>query len=261
MQVLVWEVSTQRVLARLHGFHQNAVGCLQFSPTGDKLATVGRDVFNTLAIYDWRHQDLLCATQTGSDPVLDIAWRTDTELLVINGPSAQFCKIQGTNILTQTGVMGAVKGRSRAHTSCAYVFKGSLCLTGNETGDVLQWDGFRLKKVYKAHNGAVQAIVGIKGGSEVLTGGSDCKVIAWDETLSQLNAIDLNRSTKMRPEICSLDYNEDLKLYLVGTKGGEALELVTPEGGKHGKDVVLVRGHFATSIGSELWGAACHPKE
>ena len=41
VDVFVWDIATQEVLARLSGFHRGGVGCLKFSPSGSKLLTIG----------------------------------------------------------------------------------------------------------------------------------------------------------------------------------------------------------------------------
>lgn len=56
-----------------------------------------------------------------------------------------------------------------------------------------------------------------------MTGGSDCKLILWDERLAQLTAIDLNTISPVRPEVRSLDFNETTKTFAVGTSGAEVL--------------------------------------
>ena len=61
----------------------------------------------------------------------------------------------------------------------------------------------------------------------------------------------------MRPEVRSLDFNERSKTFLVGTRGAEVMEF-SAQGNKL---ETLVNGHHAAGKKSELWGAACHPKE
>lgn len=72
-----------------------------------------------------------------------------------------------------------------------------------------------------------------------------------------LTAIDLNTITTIRPEVRSLDFNEATKTFIIGTKGAEVLA-VTDKGQKKS---TLVQGHYASNAASELWGAACHPKD
>ena len=64
-----------------------------------------------------------------------------------------------------------------------------------------------------------------------MTGGSDCKLILWDEGLAMLTAIDLNTISTIRPEVRSLDFNESTMTFIVGTSGAEVLA-VTFEGKK-----------------------------
>jgi hypothetical protein len=76
----------------------------------------------------------------------------------------------------------------------------------------------------------VWQIICIQDGSKLVTGGSDCKLIFWDETLAMLTAIDLN-TISTRPEVRSLDFNESTMTFIVGTSGAEVLA-VTFEGKK-----------------------------
>jgi WD40 repeat protein len=76
--------------------------------------------------------------------------------------------------------------------------------------------------------------------------------------MCQLQAIDLNGLENVYlPEIRALDFNEQDKTFLVGTRGGEILEVSTQ--GK--KLATLVRGHQAEFSKSKGAGIACHPKE
>lgn len=74
VDVFVWDIATQEVLARLSGFHRGGVGCLKFSPGGTKLLTIGQDEQHSIAVYDWANQILLSATKCGADAVYDAAW-------------------------------------------------------------------------------------------------------------------------------------------------------------------------------------------
>ena len=114
-----------------------------------------------------------------------------------------------------------------------------------------------LSSVHPAHAAAVWQILCIEDGTKLVTGGSDCKLILWDEKLAQLTAIDLNTISAIRPEVRALDFNETTKTFAVGTSGAEVLA-VTALGQKQ---ATLVQGHYAAGAASELWGAACHPGE
>lgn len=62
--------------------------------------------------------------------------------------------------------------------------------------------------------------------------------------MKQLQAIDLRSVDKFRPEIRSIDFNEETKTFLIGTRGAEILEIDAKDK-KVGK--ALVSGHVASS--------------
>lgn len=43
VDVFVWDIDTQEVLAKLDGFHQGGISTLAFSPNGSQLLTIGMD--------------------------------------------------------------------------------------------------------------------------------------------------------------------------------------------------------------------------
>ncbi len=43
IDIYLWKASTQEALANFKGFHRRAIRILEFSPSGDKLLSVGDD--------------------------------------------------------------------------------------------------------------------------------------------------------------------------------------------------------------------------
>lgn len=111
VDIYVWNVSTQEVLARLTGFHRGAVGCLRFSPDGSKLLTIGQDEQHSVAVYDWANQVLLATTKIGTESVSDAAWENDTSFMTSGSKLVQFFTMAGKNIRGERGVMGNKRGR------------------------------------------------------------------------------------------------------------------------------------------------------
>lgn len=74
-----------------------------------------------------------------------------------------------------------------------------------------------------AHQGAIWQVICIEDGTKLVTGGSDCQLILWDEKLNLLTKIDLNTISSVRPEVRALDFNETTKTFAVGTNGSEVL--------------------------------------
>lgn len=81
VDVFVWKIDGQEVLAQLTGFHRRAVNCIEFSPCGSKLLTIGQDDQHSAAIYDWANQILLSTVRTGVDKVFAAAWSSETEFM------------------------------------------------------------------------------------------------------------------------------------------------------------------------------------
>ena len=155
--------------------------------------------------------------------------------------------------------MNKQRNKLKSNLCAAYGFNGAVCLTGNETGEILQWSGSELAKVHKAHSASVWQILSIDNNTKVVSGGADAQLLIWDRQMAKpIQAIDLASADPAapRPEVRSLDFNEQTKTYLVGTRGAEVME-VSAQGKKLS---TLVRGHYAGDIKSQLWGAACHPK-
>ena len=92
----------------------------------------------------------------------------------------------------------------------------------------------------------------------IITGANDGKILMWDKTFTQKRSIDLTALNKLNAGIRSLDFNEQTKNLLVGTRGAEIMEVDTTKG-----TVIktLINGHFEGTKQAELWGCACHPTE
>jgi WD40 repeat protein len=43
IDIFVWNTTTMQMLAQLNNFHLGAIRKLEFSPSGDKLLTIGED--------------------------------------------------------------------------------------------------------------------------------------------------------------------------------------------------------------------------
>lgn len=61
--------------------------------------------------------------------------------------------------------------------------------------------------------------------------------------------------SQFQPGVRSLDFNEQTKCLLVGTRGSEIMEVDTNSGQKV---KTLIYGHFEGTKQAELWGCAVH---
>ncbi len=76
----------------------------------------------------------------------------------------------------------------------------------------------------------------------VITGGNEGKLIFWDRQFVQKQVIDMAPMSRFPTGIRSLDYLEQTKTVLVGTKGAEIIEVNQVNGQKI---KTLIHGHFA----------------
>ena len=137
-EVLIWRASTQELLARLSGVHKNAITAVKFSTGGKKIVTVGQDREHALVVYDWVGQSILAATSTGGGKITDAAWKNDNQFMTVGTDSTNFYTLNGKNLTMQRGRADRSQGRD---FSCAFVGKGGLmCITGNQSGQLLRWD-------------------------------------------------------------------------------------------------------------------------
>jgi len=68
---------------------------MAFSPSGNKLLTVGQDEYHSVAIYDWQNQVLLASNKVGPDRVLDCCWKDEQEFMTVDAEFVRFHKQNG----------------------------------------------------------------------------------------------------------------------------------------------------------------------
>lgn len=96
---------------------------MQFSPSGKKLLTIGADEHNSIAVYDWANQQILCSVKGGLNKVYDASWYSDTEFMTADAKLVQFHKIAGKSIVSTKGALGKDRGKLQEHRSCCFAFE------------------------------------------------------------------------------------------------------------------------------------------
>lgn len=199
---------------------------------------------------------MLCKSAVDPDKVLDACWKDETEFATCGIKHVKFFTLNGINLTMSRGLYG--QAGATPTICCKYAFTDKVMLTGSPTGELQIWAGRTLSKSIKAHTEAMWQIININGGSLIITGGNDGKLIFWDRQFLQKQVIDLVPMSKFPTGVRSLDYLEQSKTILVGTKGAEIIEVNQVNGQKI---KTLIHGHFAGTPQAELWGCAVHPKE
>ena len=258
--IFVWNVLTQTEVVCLKGFHKGAVKLLKFSRSGDILLTVGKDKDNSLALYDWQNERLICIAKVDASPVLDADWLDETTFVTVGKAHIKFWKIKLNNVTAIKGIWG--DDEAEPLVACKYV--GKKCFTGSSTGNICDWsEGVKGKNV-PAHTGYVYCLYYHEEGQVLYSGGGDGKVLSWKVTRGSieggLQVFDyLAEYGSMRAKSCDIkviDYHPDHVL-LIGTRNSDLILLNLKKQNKEEAAVCFMYGHFD----NEVWGLACHPTD
>jgi len=180
-----------------------AVRNLKFSPSGDKLASIGEDNNHSVAAWDWANKRMISSAKVDPDKVFDLDWKDKTEFATVGMKHVKFFTLNGSNLTPNKGLYGSVG--ATATISCHYAFGGSTFMAGTSKGNLLLFNGRTVSKSVKAHTDALWAIQTIKNGTALMTGGNDAKIVLWDKNLSKFKTIDLAPMSKFQAGIRSLD--------------------------------------------------------
>ena len=71
-EICVWQLDANDPCAILSGSHPAGVTALAFSPTGERLASLGAD--SSLALWDWKRGTCLATRPAHTEPLFAIAW-------------------------------------------------------------------------------------------------------------------------------------------------------------------------------------------
>ena len=242
LELHVWDVETVQGVACLSGFHRRAIRCVEFSPNGNWVLSIGEDDDHSLAVYEWQTKRMVCNSKVDKDAVLGANFMSNTEIAIYGPKFIKFFTINGQNVSSSRGTIGNKPFEAQF---CGINFNSAF-VTGTHAGNLFVWAAKSLGKTIKAHTGQVWALN--SNGGKLYSGGSEGSVSIWDGAYKQLNSISLVDSS-LSPGIRSIDVTDQGDL-LIGTRGGDILEI---------KDLqefnILVNSHFD----GELWGLAIHP--
>eukprot|EP00981_Chlorochromonas_danica_P009096 scaffold2486_cov169-Ochromonas_danica.AAC.15 len=312
--IVVWSASECRLLCKMEGCHQRGVQALSFNYDATKLVSVGMDDSFTHIVWadiggNWSKVQQIAAAKGDKQPALFLRWVypdhasvTKGELSFISGGSkfVSLWKVEGSS-LTKKQARTAKKGASASSVSIAYLSMANLDMKGSwnvvigtSMGDLLTLDDKELTvNVEKAHAKAIFALADSNNHGILISGGKDCFVRIWNQSLQLISSLNLQSSQSISsfdPIVLSLDIQPvgtqplsvpgDSLNVLVGTAGGEIIEVIVPNTNsgtasakltssstiKDGNDrsnfdltkatlQILLSSHFK----GELWGLATHP--
>ena len=277
-KILVWESHTMRVLNTLKGAHQRGVAQLAFSPDGLTLASVGLDDQNSLALHDWKAGTVLVRVRTGGDKVFGLKFQPgdssnvmdDTRLVTCGCRHMTFWKRNGKSQITSKGarfgkdlagnisvidVCFDIADRTIAGTSL-----GHLCVWSPNGNSSPAMSPLGSGSIKNAHKGPINSVESVPGGEKFVSGGVDGKIRVWncpqsaDKKIEALKTLDMFQQQTLHPSVQSLSISSNKARALVGTRGGDIMEIKLNDGSLL-KPKPLTSGHHH----GELWGLAAHP--
>ncbi len=130
----MWRASTGKLIVKLFGFHRRAVRQLAFSPTGNKLLSIGEDDNHSLAIYDWANSAMVANCKTDQDKVFSASWKSESEFATCGVKHMQIYSQTGQNIAAKRCTyLTQIPGTGVMMTCCIYLQNGDL-ISGVSTG-------------------------------------------------------------------------------------------------------------------------------
>jgi hypothetical protein len=154
VRLLVWKASTQEVITEIIGFQRRALKFIRFSPSGRKILTIGGDVFNTVALYDWVNNIILASQRIDPEGVYDVAWKNNYEFTTVGKKHIITFQQIGANLL-RTRIPYIESIGNYANTSVNYVGKTNILVTGNQRGHLHWWKNKKPKRIPSCHTDAI----------------------------------------------------------------------------------------------------------
>eukprot|EP01012_Entosiphon_sulcatum_P008903 TRINITY_DN14896_c0_g1_i1.p1 TRINITY_DN14896_c0_g1~~TRINITY_DN14896_c0_g1_i1.p1 ORF type:complete len:736 (-),score=152.62 TRINITY_DN14896_c0_g1_i1:828-3005(-) len=255
--ICVWEVDSLKELARLDGYHLCGVSSLAFSADGTKLASVGIDEYNSIAIYDWKKKAVLREVKGGANPINSICWTGPESFVTVGQADVQFWSIADKGLSLTRGALG--KAGERQPFVSAVKTTADVVVVGTASGHLYPFQAGRLQQPVHAHKGAVTALAYDPDKKRLYSGGLDGYISAWNADFKRVAHADLNVPLVSANSVRAIAIFADE--LVVGTARGSILR-VHPSSGA--LPVPLVHSHFGEwndkEMYGELWGLAAHPQ-
>jgi microtubule-associated protein-like 6 len=278
-KIVVWDTATMQSVQIISGFHKLAVQHLEFSPSGNLLASVGQDADNSVAIYEWASKKKVFSSKVDKNKLLDCRWGSESNFGVCGVKSMWFFKKGKKGGYKKSKGLFGQKGKIQAVLSLAAIGDENQMVSGSGGGELYVWTGRNCTKSVKAHDKSVNSLYYSAANKLLVSGGKDGHVKVWSRILKLQQDFNIHDCAvppaiegvkpASRPSIMdsvrSVCLSEDATKILVGTRGCEIFEISATTGTNTNMppdqtaDVgsVLVSGHYR----DELWGLAIHPSK
>eukprot|EP01029_Cantina_marsupialis_P018038 TRINITY_DN409_c1_g1_i1.p1 TRINITY_DN409_c1_g1~~TRINITY_DN409_c1_g1_i1.p1 ORF type:complete len:1625 (+),score=311.08 TRINITY_DN409_c1_g1_i1:1737-6611(+) len=256
-EIHVWDSSTAQLLCKLPCQHVGAVLQLAFSKNGESLVSVGQDSHHSISLWSssngsWTDGRHIASSDTSSEKPMMVSFCENEFLCCVGGVNfIKFFKLSGNKLLSSPAIYQR-RGKLQPFLSSTQLHRRFL--TGCLNGHIYVWEGNTVVNVLTVHNSPVSAMCSCPLGFVSADRAGVVKI--WSHECDVLHSFDLKSTLDLvlhSEEIISLAFNDLHSAVLVGTKGGELLEITIDSG----HVVHLVQGHFKNT----LCGITAHPKK
>lgn len=262
----VWDARAACAAAKLGPYHRARVRALAFSPSADRLVSLGADNDGSLAVWaspggEWHDAYLQAAVATSDRVVRFVAFSNPSkneehyDLMTAGDGHAYFWTLVGRGLAALEPLWP--DDRPRPTTLCGAAVLDRF-VTGTADGQLYAWKGRSCDKVIRAHEQAVESIHAAPGDAGFVTGGRDGFVKLWSAHLKHCRTFDMSEAS-----IAPLELGvSSVRLGLVGGKVAKilvaALSAEIYEIARESGSITLYsEGHFR----DELWAAEAHPAD
>ena len=265
----IWDVITLSTVCSIDGVIRQGYQHLAFSPTEDRLCTVGLDPDHTISIYDVSTGEVVQSGKGAlqSSNINGIAYsKAGDEIALVGKETIAFLKGVDTKRRALDLHNGKIGNLGKKQTFFCVAYCENDAIVGCAGGELYRFSGGRCVEVIQAH-GVKDPVLCIQYSTVdgcLVTGGKDGLVKTWDPSLKEVGqpldlAEDLDGDGQA--DNGSLDTTVTSVLLmgnrlLVATKGSEVFEAIMPS--KPTARLILTRissGHHH----GELYGLAMHP--
>ena len=226
--LLVWSSITKKILFSDRGFHQNGIIHTAFSHDGKQLASVGLDIFHSVAVHLWEENILLYSSQVDKGRCMSCNFLSDVgNTLAVGGDSYVFLWSKTCEGYTKRRVNFSRHVRLQPITSICHVDVKDSFVCGTISGILLMFTDRNCSRNVKGHLGSVTAIYSCQHG--LVTGGKDERIRLWTHNLEPGATFDMAHFG-LGPQLRSVCLSMDGASILLGTKGAEIYEISAIDG-------------------------------
>lgn len=187
----IWKVSTMTCQCIIKGMGTHGIQHLAFSPSGDRIASVGYDPDHTMALYDSSSGEIISSAKGLPSPnnVNDIAYSNNgTEIATVGKNEIKIYSGVNTSKRALNSYNGRIGKIGRKQTYLCVVYFNEDIIVGCASGELYRLKSGQCVQIIQAH-GIKEPILCISVNYRegvLVTGGKDSLVRTWDSILKEV---------------------------------------------------------------------------